>query len=84
MKADLKKFLPYSYKVGILEEQIRKYRQDYSRLWWETGVDFPRFERIYSESEQKRIEDELFRFVDWASLRLENRPPGKGRQKNWL
>ena len=84
MKAVLEKILPYSNKVGILEEQIRKYKQEYSILWRETGTDFPRFEKLYSKREQKRIEDEISLFVDWASLRLDDYPPEKDRQKTWL
>ncbi|UCC41468.1 MAG: class 1 isoprenoid biosynthesis enzyme [Candidatus Aminicenantes bacterium] len=86
MKTDLRKFLPYSNKVGILEEKIEKYKKNYSRLWCKTEDEFPRFERIYSKREQEKIEDEVFRFVDWASLKLDDYTPEKEnhRQKIWL
>jgi hypothetical protein len=84
MKAPFETILPYSNEVGILEKTIRKLKQEYSLLWRETEPDFPRFERIYTKREQKKMEDELFRFVDWASLRLDDRPPEKDKQKIWL
>jgi len=84
MKEELRKFLPYSNEVGILNEQIRKYKQEYCRLWYETKPDFPRFVRVYTKREQKRIENEIFRFIDWASLRLDDYSPEKDKQKIWL
>ncbi len=84
MKAGLERFLPYSSRIGILKEQIVKYKQEYSRIWGETEPDFPQFERVYTQMEQKRIEDEIFHFVDWGSLRLDDYSPEKEKQKIWM
>jgi len=79
---DEKKFL--SLHVGTLEDDIKRYRQTYSRLWWGTGTDFPWFRKIYSKNEQKKTENELSRFVDEVSIKLRDYSPEKDKQKIWL
>jgi hypothetical protein len=77
-----KKYL--SLHVGNLEDDVRRYKQTYSRLWWEIGTDFPWFNKIYTKGEQRKIETELSRFVDEASLKLKDYPPEKHLQKIWI
>jgi len=76
------KFL--SLHVGNLEDDIKRYRQIYSRLWWDSGTDFPWFKKIYSKNEQRKIENELSRFVDELSIKLKDYSPEKDKQKTWL
>jgi len=77
-----RKFL--SLKAGNLEEDIKKHKQTYSRLWWETGVDFPELGKIFSKKEQTKLEKEVSEFVDKVSVKLENYSPDKNKQKIWL
>jgi len=84
MKSSFKTSLPYSDKVGPLEEDIKKFRQEYSLLWWETDTDAPRFEKTYSESEQIKIEKEFTDYVDEVSDKFEDYPTDKEKQKEWL
>jgi len=84
MKSSFKTSLPYSNKVGPLEEDIKKFRQEYSLLWWETDTDAPRFEKTYSESEQIKIEKEFTGYVDEVSDKFEDYPTDKEKQKEWL
>lgn len=76
------KFL--SHKVGNLEDDIRKFKQTYLRLWWETGTGFPCLSKTYNKTEQKKIENELSGFVDEVSVKLKDYSPEKDKQKIWL
>jgi len=77
-----RKFL--SLHVGTLEDDIKRYRQTYEKLWWDTGIEFPWFKKTYSKTEQKKIENELSRFVDEMSNKIKDYSPEKDRQKIWL
>jgi len=77
-----RKFL--SLHVGNLEDDVMRYRQTYSRLWWEAGTDFPWFNKVYTKNEQRKIETELTRFIDEASMKLKDYSPKKDIQKVWI
>lgn len=77
-----RKFL--SLHVGTLEDDIKRYRHVYSRLWWDSGTDFPWFKKKYSKTEQREIENELSRFVDDVSIKLKDYSPKKDKQKAWI
>jgi len=77
-----RKFL--SLHVGTLEDGVKRYRQTYSRLWWESEADFPWFKKIYSKNEQRKIENELSRFVDEVSIKLNDYSPEKNKQQAWI
>lgn len=84
MQESLKTFLPLSYEVGPLEEDIERYREEYSRLWWETETNFPQFEKTYEEPEQIKTEKELSVYVDEVSDKLKDYPADEKIQKEWL
>jgi DNA polymerase III delta prime subunit len=77
-----RKFL--SLHVGTLEDDIKRYRQTYAKLWWDTRTEFPWFKKTYSKTEQKKIENELSRFVDEISIKIRDYSPEKDKQKGWL
>ncbi|MDH5744745.1 MAG: hypothetical protein OEZ52_14475, partial [Candidatus Aminicenantes bacterium] len=81
MKQEWKSLLPYSDKVGRLQEDIERYKRGYLRLWWETSTEFPRLGRIYERRMQKSIAKKLFRFIDHASGRFDECPSEKERKK---
>ncbi len=84
MKREWKEPLPYSDRVGRLQEDIERYKRDYLRLWWETSTSFPRLGRIYESRLQKSIAKKLFRFIDHASGRLDECPYEKEKKKIWM
>jgi hypothetical protein len=84
MKREWKEPLPYSDRVGRLQEDIERYKRDYLRLWWETSTAFPRLGRIYERRMQKSIAKKLFRFIDHASGRLDECPSEKEKKKIWM
>ena len=76
--------LPFSDKLGRLEEHVEKYKKEYLHMWWQTPTAFPQLGNTYPEADQKSIETELFRFIDRTSLKLDDYPEAKTRQKAWM
>jgi hypothetical protein len=78
--------LPYSDKLGRLEEDVERYKREYLRMWWQTPTSFPELGNKYPETEQKTIETELFRFIDRTSLKLDDYPDTdkEPAQKAWM
>jgi len=62
------KFL--SSNVGNLAAKIKKYKQNYSKLWWKSKTDLPYFGKVFSEIEQEQTEHELFQFIDKVDVKL--------------
>ena len=48
--------LPLSGETGELENTIKKLKQEYVKLWWETGSAVPEFFKSYTPKEQDEIE----------------------------
>lgn len=84
MRREWKGSLPYSDRVGSLQEDIERYKREYLRLWWETSNAFPRLGRMYEERLQRSIAKKLFRFIDHASGRLDECPSEKEEKKIWM
>ncbi len=80
--ADEKKFI--SLHVGTLEDDIKRFKQIYSELWWDSGTDLPWLKKQYSKTEQRKIENELSRFVDEVSIKIKDYSPEEGKQKAWI
>ena len=76
--------LPYSAKLGKLEEEVKRYKKEYLQMWRQTPTVFPELGNPYPVTEQKTIETELFRFIDRTSLKLDEYPNSKISQKVWM
>lgn len=55
---------PISGKIGALDHTIKKLKQQYLQLWWETGSTMPTFFKSYHPKEQKEMEKEISLLVD--------------------
>jgi len=63
-----------SQRLGGMEEEIRSFRDECARLWWESEAEFPSLPRRYDFRSQKAVERDLLGFVDRIAGRLE---PGR-------
>ena len=73
-----------SDRVGELAKDVIKFKQYYCQIWQETETDFPPLGRIYTRKNQKKIENELSRFVDKLSNKISLYPSEEGKKKIWL
>ena len=64
MKKETAIDFPISGKVGALDHTIKKLKQQYLQLWWETGSTLPTFFKSYHPKEQKQMEKEISLLVD--------------------
>lgn len=84
MKEDPNTPLPYSQEVGRLEGDIARYKREYLRIWGETSAVQPEMQKTYSETQQRTIERELFRFIDHASEKIDTYPSREEERKAWM
>jgi len=84
MKEEWKGSLPYSDKVGKLQQDIERYKREYIRMWWETTAAFPQLSKRYEERTQESTAKKLLRFIDHASGRLDECPSDEDEKKEWM
>jgi len=72
-----------SEHTGPLEATIRKFKEEYLRLWEESSTDFPLIEKTYSPQEQESNEKTGFDFFNEFSGLLRNYPRKKDLRKKW-
>jgi hypothetical protein len=84
MRKDWKGILPYSDKVGKLQEDVERYKREYIRMWWKTSTEVPQLGRTYEKRLQKSIAQKLFRFIDHASSRIDECPTDEDEKKIWM
>jgi hypothetical protein len=84
MREEWKGSLPYSDKVGKLQEDIERYKREYIRMWWETTAAIPSLGRRYEERVQESTAKKLLRFIDHASRRLDECPSDEDEKKEWM
>lgn len=84
MREELKGSLPYSDKVGKLQEDIERYKREYLRMWWETTAAIPSMGRRYEERVQESTAKKLLRFIDHTSRRLDECPVYEAERKEWM
>ena len=77
-------FLPYSDKLGSLEDDVERYKKEYIQMWWNTSTDFPELGNTYTEAVQKSTETELFRFIDRTAHKLDDYPKIQTEQNAWM
>jgi hypothetical protein len=70
--------------VGVLEEDIRRYKKKYIHLWQEASSRFPEMGKAYSEKQQEIIERELFCFVDQAVEKVNGSPDEREARQAWM
>lgn len=73
-----------SKKVGILAEDVRRFKESCSTLWWASAADFPQLRRAYTEKEQRHIEKELSVFIDRVSAEIKSYPSSTETQDVWI
>jgi hypothetical protein len=84
MEKDSGKLLPYSDKVGSLQEDIDRHKKEYLQLWRETPPSFRELGQAYPKKQQKEIEKELFRFVDQAAKKFGEYPDEETKKREWM
>jgi len=84
MRKEWKGSLPYSDKVGKLQQDMERYKREYIRMWWETPAVVPQLGRRYEKSTQKTTAKKLLRFIDYASGRLDKCPSDEDEKKEWM
>jgi hypothetical protein len=76
--------LPYSEKLGTLEKDVERYKEEYVQLWQKTPTAFPELGAAYTAAQQKTIETELFAFIDHISDKLDDYPESGPERNAWL
>lgn len=67
-----------------MESDVARYKKEYLKMWGQTSPGFPDLGNKYPEPDQKTVEEELFRFIDRASIKLEDYPDAETERKPWM
>ncbi|MCP5104917.1 MAG: hypothetical protein GY950_16140, partial [bacterium] len=64
MRKEFEMGFPLSDKIEGLDRIVKRLKQKYLQLWWDTDTSLPVFFKSYSTNQQKALEKEMSRMVD--------------------
>jgi hypothetical protein len=65
-------------------DAVKRFKDEYKNLWWDSSIDFPAFDTVYEASRQTGMEAEMESFIENAVQAVRNFPVGaKGESPEW-
>jgi hypothetical protein len=78
MKNEVGMDFPFSCENGEFDNIVKKLKEKYLRLWWETDSSTPAFFKTYSPKEQKQVEIEMSGLIEQFTVYMEQYRPADG------